>query len=136
MKKLSIIVPAYNEEEVIELFYKKLKEVIDKITERYKYEIIFVDDGSKDNTLDKLKKLRGNPAFDNNYVRKRLTLEFLQEIEDWKRNRDQLIHALAKVPYDNEHIKEIALTGQEIVRILDNKTKSLNKYFDKKEGKK
>ena len=60
MKKLSIIVPAYNEEEVIELFYKKLKEVIDKITERYKYEIIFVDDGSKDKTLDILKKLREN----------------------------------------------------------------------------
>ena len=85
---------------------------------------------------DKLKKLRGNPAFDNNYVRKRLTLEFLQEIEDWKRNRDQLIHALAKVPYDNERVKEIALTGQEIVRVLDNKAKSLNKYFDEKEGKK
>lgn len=84
---------------------------------------------------EKLKKLRGNPAFDNNYVRKRLTLEFLQEIEVWKRNRDQLIHALAKVPYDNEQIKEIALNGQEIVRILDNKTKSLNAYFDKKEGK-
>lgn len=60
MKKLSIIVPAYNEEEVIELFYKKLKEVIDKITEKYEYEIIFVDDGSKDNTLDILKKLREN----------------------------------------------------------------------------
>lgn len=84
---------------------------------------------------DKLKKLRGNPAFDNNHVRKRLTLEFLHDIEDWKRNRDQLIHALAKVPYDNERVKEIALTGQEIVRVLDNKTKSLNKYFDKKEGK-
>ena len=55
---------------------------------------------------------------------------------DWKRNRDQLIHALAKVPYDNERVKEIALTGQEIVRVLDNKTKSLNKYFDEKEGKK
>ena len=80
---------------------------------------------------EKLKKLRGNPAFDNNYVRKRLTLEFLQEIEDWKRNRDQLIHALAKVPYDNDKIKEIALTGQEIVRVLDNRTKSLNAYFNK-----
>ena len=55
---------------------------------------------------------------------------------DWKRNRDQLIHALAKVPYDNERVKEIALTGQEIVRVLDNKAKSLNKYFDEKEGKK
>ena len=28
-----------------------------------------------------------------------------------------------------------ALTGQEIVRILDNKTKSLNKYFNEKKGK-
>ena len=55
---------------------------------------------------------------------------------DWKRNRDQLIHALAKVPYDNERVKEIALTGQEIVKVLDNKAKSLNKYFDEKEGKK
>ena len=58
MKKISIIVPAYNEEEVIELFYNKLKEVIDKITEKYQYEIVFVDDGSKDNTLQILKKLR------------------------------------------------------------------------------
>lgn len=81
---------------------------------------------------EKLKKLRGNPAFDNNYVRKHLTLEFLQEIEDWKRERDLLIHDLAKVPYDNERIKEIASNGQEIVRILDNKAKSLNTYFDKK----
>lgn len=81
---------------------------------------------------EKLRKLRGNPAFNNTYVRKRLTLEFLQKIEDWKRNRDQLIHALAKVPYDNERIKEIATEGQEIVRVLDNKVKSLNSYFDKK----
>lgn len=58
MKKLSIIVPAYNEEEVIQLFYNKLKEVIDRISEKYDYEILFIDDGSKDNTLNILKKLR------------------------------------------------------------------------------
>lgn len=63
MKKLSIVVPAYNEEEVIELFYNKLKDVINKIVEKYEYEIIFIDDGSKDNTLNILKKLREN---DNN----------------------------------------------------------------------
>ena len=83
---------------------------------------------------EKLRRLRGNPAFDSKYVRKRLPLDFLQEIEDWKRNRDQLIHALAKVPYDNDRIKEIALTGQEIVRTLDNKTKSINTFFDKNAG--
>lgn len=57
MKKLSIIVPAYNEEEVVELFYSKVKDVIDKI-ENYEYEILFIDDGSKDNTLNILKQLR------------------------------------------------------------------------------
>lgn len=58
MKKLSVIVPAYNEEEVIPLFYNKLKEVIDRILENYEYEILFIDDGSKDNTLNLLKQLR------------------------------------------------------------------------------
>ena len=58
MKTLSIVVPAYNEEEVIELFYKKVKEIVDRIKEKYEYEIVFVDDGSTDNTLNILKKLR------------------------------------------------------------------------------
>lgn len=88
---------------------------------------------SKGNELkisEKIQKLRGNPAFDNPYVRKRLTLEFIQDMEDWKRNRDQLIHDLAKLPYNNERIKEIAEQGQDITRILENKTKSLNAYFE------
>ena len=59
MKKISIIVPCYNEEEVINLFYKKINEVVlSKITEKYNYEILFVDDGSKDNTLSLLKELK------------------------------------------------------------------------------
>jgi len=134
--------------------YKSMKINLKKaITSGFYYEAIFIEyaiiedrctsllkhagvkyldnKGNEWKISEKLRRLRGNPAFDNKYVRKRLTLEFLQEIEDWKRNRDQLIHALAKVPYDNDKIKEIALTGQEIVRVLDNKTKSLNAYFNK-----
>ena len=56
MRKLSIIVPAYNEEDVVEIFYKETKDVLQKIN--LEYEIIFIDDGSKDNTLKKLKELR------------------------------------------------------------------------------
>ena len=36
MKKISIIVPAYNEEEVINLFYNELKNVLNKISDIYK----------------------------------------------------------------------------------------------------
>lgn len=92
----------------------------------------YVDSKGKEIKISgKIRKLRGNPAFDNEYVRKRLTLEFIQDMEDWKRDRDQLIHDLAKIPYDNDRIKAIAEVGQEVVRVLDNKSKSLNAYFDK-----
>ncbi len=58
MKKLSIVVPMYNEEEVIELFYKETKKVVDEVSKKYDYEMLFVNDGSKDSTLDKVKELR------------------------------------------------------------------------------
>lgn len=58
MKKISVIVPMFNEEEVIYLFYDEIKSILDKISYNYDYEIIFVDDGSKDNTLKKAKKLK------------------------------------------------------------------------------
>jgi len=58
MKKISIVVPCFNEEEVIEMFYKELMKTIGQVLSKYCYEIVFVDDGSKDKTLEKLKSLR------------------------------------------------------------------------------
>lgn len=54
MKKISIIVPCYNEQEAIPFFYKE----IDKISKQMKidFEFIFVNDGSKDNTIETIKK--------------------------------------------------------------------------------
>lgn len=54
-KKLSIIVPCYNEEETINIFHKEMEKNKKKIGLELEY--IFVDDGSKDNTLNILKKL-------------------------------------------------------------------------------
>ena len=48
--KYSIIVPVYNEEETIPLFYERIIPVMDKTNEPY--EIIFINDGSKDKTFD------------------------------------------------------------------------------------
>ena len=53
--KYSIVVPVYNEQETIPLFYERIIPVMDKTNESY--EIIFVNDGSKDNTYNELIKL-------------------------------------------------------------------------------
>ena len=53
--KYSIIVPVFNEEDTIPLFYERIIPVMDKTNETY--EIIFVNDGSRDNTYNELLKL-------------------------------------------------------------------------------
>ena len=80
---------------------------------------------------EKLKKMRLNPAFDSPYVRQRITPELLDEIIEWKRQRDQLIHALAKIPYDHETVKATAIKGQELVKKLSSKVRSINSYHEK-----
>ena len=59
MKKISIIVPSYNEEESIPLLYKRIRNVIDNM-KKYEFEVLFVNDGSKDNTIEIIKDLRKN----------------------------------------------------------------------------
>ena len=56
MEKISIIVPCYNEEEAIPLFYQEIKKVFKTIN--YRLELIMVDDGSTDKTLDVIKSLK------------------------------------------------------------------------------
>lgn len=57
MKKLiSIIIPCYNEEESLPLLYEALKEVMRQM-EFYSFEVLFVDDGSKDNTMLELNRV-------------------------------------------------------------------------------
>lgn len=58
MKKISIVIPCYNEEEVLTMFYEEIMKVIEKINNEYSYELIFINDGSKDNTLNILKTLQ------------------------------------------------------------------------------
>lgn len=55
MVNLSIVVPAYNEEQVILEFHRRLSAVLDKLA--VSSEIVYVNDGSRDNTLSLLKGL-------------------------------------------------------------------------------
>lgn len=55
MEKISIIVPCYNEEEALPIFYKEVNKVSETMDEEF--EFIFVNDGSSDKTLDVIKNL-------------------------------------------------------------------------------
>ena len=59
MDKISIIVPCYNEEESIPLFYEEIKKQKQKM-ESVVFELWFIDDGSRDKSLDEMKKLHQN----------------------------------------------------------------------------
>lgn len=56
MEKISVVVSCYNEEESIPLFYNEIKKVME-IMKEFQFEVLFVDDGSKDRTLEVAKEL-------------------------------------------------------------------------------
>lgn len=55
-KKIDIVVPCYNEQEVLRAFYEETSKVVNAI-ENYDFQFILVDDGSKDNTIVIMKEL-------------------------------------------------------------------------------
>ena len=60
MKKISVVIPMYFEEEVVEECYNRTKSTLKCLSEKYDNEIIFVNDGSKDKTLEMLEKIAQN----------------------------------------------------------------------------
>ena len=70
-RSVSMVIPAYNEEQSLEELYDRLKAVLDRIASRY--EMIFIDDGSTDRSLEILHSLRERDravkiiAFQRNY---------------------------------------------------------------------
>lgn len=57
MKKVTLLIPVYNEEDNLPTLYKRLIELIER-NEKYDWEILFVNDGSNDRTLEAVRELR------------------------------------------------------------------------------
>lgn len=76
MKKISIIIPAYNEEESLPYLRKRLDKLMEDMPS-YEFEILFVNDGSKDKTLEIVKQYRNE---DNRYCYVNFSRNFGKEI--------------------------------------------------------
>ena len=57
MKKISLLIPCYNEEKTLPLLYPELVKLMEQ-NNQYDWELMFVNDGSKDGTMDELRRLR------------------------------------------------------------------------------
>lgn len=85
-EKLSIVVPCYNEEKMVPIFFKELTEYLSLLTE-YDCEIIFINDGSKDNTWKEItlisdtdKRVRGF-SFSRNFGKEAAMLAGLNQAQ-------------------------------------------------------
>ena len=58
MDCITVVVPCYNEQEVLPVFYKEICRTAEKMAGQARFEFLFIDDGSKDRTKEILKELR------------------------------------------------------------------------------
>ncbi|MBP3267063.1 MAG: glycosyltransferase family 2 protein, partial [Ruminococcus sp.] len=65
MKLVSVVVPCYNEQEVLPMFYEEITKVTGQMSKTYPeltFEYLFINDGSKDKTLEILRSLAENDS--------------------------------------------------------------------------
>lgn len=61
MKIITILIPCFNEEDGLDILYERLQNIISKL-DRYEFQILLVNDGSRDNTLAKMKELHAKDS--------------------------------------------------------------------------
>lgn len=116
MKTLDIVVPVYNEEDCIEETFKRLCDVKTLLLDKLYVNFLFVNDGSKDSSIDILKKL----ASDNSFVK----------VIDFSRNFGHQIAVTAGI--ENSNADYVAIIDADLQDppelIVDMYNKSLEGY--------
>lgn len=148
MKKISIIVPCYNEEKMIELFYVESTKITNNI-EEYEFEYVLINDGSKDDTLKTIKYLSKEHkdikyiSFSRNFGKEAAILAGLKNFNgdyaiimdaDLQHPPRLIIDMIEKVEegYDSVSTKRIDRSGESKLRGLFSKLffRFLNKISD------
>lgn len=90
-------------------------------------------DGYSLKLSEKLNKIKSRKEFQDRYIKKHITQDLIMELEEWKNERDKLIHCLVKNTYDSKSLKSIALDGECLIKRFASKSQLVNKYLDKKQ---
>ena len=134
MEKISIIVPCFNEEKALPLFYEELNKNLKKFPSEINFEIIFVNDGSKDNTLKIIKDLLSKDtrikyiSFSRNFGKEAAIYAGLEnasgdyvtlmdaDLQDPPSLLLQMYEAVSKENYDAVGTKRVTRKGEPIIR--------------------
>lgn len=132
MKKISIIVSCYNEEESLPLFYDEIIKVMDQMENSF--ELIFVNDGSKDQTLDILKDFALKDhrvryiSFSRNFGKEAAMLAGLRysigdyvtlmdaDLQDPPSMLPMMLHILESEGYDSVGTRRVTRKGEPVIR--------------------
>lgn len=136
MKTISILVPCYNEQESIPYFHKELQRVerLMNVEQGVTFEKIFINDGSKDNTLDILKSLCSSDStvkyisFSRNFGKEAAIYAGLQnaigdyvvimdaDLQDPPALLPEMYHAVACEGYDSVATRRVTRKGEPPIR--------------------
>ncbi|MFQ8704810.1 MAG: glycosyltransferase family 2 protein [Thomasclavelia sp.] len=135
MEKISIIVPCYNEQETLPIFYNEVSKVMAEMN-NYEFEIIGIDDGSKDRTLEILKELASKShtfkyiSFSRNFGKEAAIYAGLKkssgdyivmmdaDLQDPPTLLPQLMKAIIEEGYDSAATRRVSRKGEPIIRSL------------------
>lgn len=78
----------------------------------------------------KINLLNSRKELSRPFIKRRLSKDFLDATRAWTKERNDLVHHLADIKFDDQRVKDAAMTGREIVSQMRNKARSINRYLD------
>ncbi len=132
MEKLTVVVPCFNEQEAIPLFYRETTSVLQKI--HCDYEILFVNDGSKDHSLQVIETLTGKDSrvkylsFSRNFGKEAAMLGGMEyatgdlvvimdvDLQDPPALLPEMLEAIEKEGYDSVATRRVSRHGEPLLR--------------------
>lgn len=135
MKKISIIVPCYNEEEALPIFYDEITKVMKELP-NYELELLLINDGSKDKTLEEIRELSKKDervryvSFSRNFGKEAAMYAGLKEstgdyiaimdadLQDPPKLLLEMVEILEKGEYDCVGTRRVSRKGEPKIRSL------------------